>query len=100
MNQSIAQNSEVKSSAIGDGINFDELRDFRKYEHGLENDQGLGSKGMATMEQPNFAEPAPPYVNLEPEHALNLDENYADPKFNHQDATRANHRPENEITDE
>jgi len=105
MNQSIAQNSEVKSSAIGDGINFDELRDFQKYEHGLENDRGFSSKGMVTIEQPNFAKPAPPYVNLESQfpsqkHALNLDENYADPKFNHEDAMRANHRPENEISDE
>jgi len=29
-----------------------------------------------------------------------LDENYADPKFNHEDARRANHRPGNEIEDE
>ena len=52
------------------------------------------------MEQPNFAKPAPLYVNSESEHSLNLDENYADPKFNHEDAMRANHRPGNEIEDE
>ena len=52
------------------------------------------------MEQPNVAKPAPSYVNSESEHALNVDENYADLKFNHEDAMRANHRPENEIEDE
>ena len=100
MNQSIAQNSEVKSSAIGDGISFDELRDSRKYEHGLENVRGFSSKGVATIEQPNVAKPASPYVNSESKHALNLDKNYADPKFNHEGATRANRRPGNEIEDE
>jgi hypothetical protein len=76
------------------------LRDFQKYEHGLENARGFSSKDVATMEQPNVVKPAPLYVNSESEHALNLDENYADPKFNHEDAMKANHRPGNEIEDE